>query len=350
MYSYLVKLKKTNFTGNSAFFMLKIGNIELDMPFFQAPLSGYTDAAMRQIARQYGAPLTFTGVMLAKNILNERAFRKGIFHPAAGESPVGVQMLGEDPAIMARAAKAFGSIGYDIIDINIACPAPKVLRRGRGGALLKEPGVAIEIISAVRDAVDCPVTIKIRTGFGSDDGTRENFHQICEHAANTNIDAIVVHGRTVKGYYRGKADWSIIADVKKRHPNITVIGSGDIFDAQTALDRLSMEGIDGVLIARGAIGNPWIFSDIRDMLNGKTPTPPSLREQGETILRHFELVSDMHNDYKGVRYFRKFAANYCHRHPQRKKAMLAIMACTSRKQMTETIRLWFKLDREGAYV
>ena len=192
---------------------MKIGNIKLDIPVFQAPLSGYTDIAMRTIAREHGAPLTFTGVMLAKNILNAKAMRKGIFHPAEGESPIGAQILGSDPVLMGKAAAVFASIGYDLIDINIACPAPKVLRRGRGGALLKDAETTIEIFKRVRDAVKCPVTMKLRTGFGSDDGTRENFWQICEEVSKGGVDALVVHGRTVKGYYRGKADWQIIRQV-----------------------------------------------------------------------------------------------------------------------------------------
>ena len=214
--------------------MLRIGNIELDMPVFQAPLSGYTDLAMRTIAREHGAPLTFTGVMLAKNVLNAKAMRKGIFNPGKDEYPIGAQILGGDPDIMGKAAGVFAGIGYDLIDINFACPAPKVLRRGRGGALLKDPDRAIEIFKRVRDAANCPVTIKLRIGFGTDDGTQDNFWRICEATCTGGVDALVIHGRTVKGYYRGKANWEIVRQVKKHWPTAVVIGSGDIFDAETS--------------------------------------------------------------------------------------------------------------------
>lgn len=322
--------------------MLKIGNINLDVPFYQASLSGYSDYPMRVLARQFGSPLTFTGVMLDKIALHEKAVRKLQFNPEADEHPVGAQILGANPKTMAAAAANFEKLGFDLIDLNFACPAPKVLRRRRGGFLLNRPDAAIEIYRRVRDAVKCPVTIKLRIGFGSDDGTRDNFWQICEQASSDGVDAIAIHGRTVNKKYRGAADWDIIKQVKQKFPQTTIIGSGDLFDAQTAVDRYKSSGIDGVIIARGAIGNPWIFRDIRAIIEGKpAPPEPDITEQGRVMLHHFNMILQRRRNIKGIRYFRKFTIRYCKRHPQRKKVQTALMAPENQEQVLAEIKKWY---------
>ncbi len=322
--------------------MLKIGNIDLDMPFFQASLSGYSDYPMRVLARQYGAPLTFTGVMLDKIALHPKAVRKLQFQPEADEHPVGAQILGADPKTMAAAAAGFERIGFDLIDLNFACPAPKVLRRDRGGFLLNKPDTAIEIFRRVREAVKCPVMIKLRIGFGSNDGTRDNFWKVCQQAASDGIDALAIHGRTVKAKYRGNADWDILKEVKQKFPQTTIIGSGDLFDAETILKRLTSGGIDGVVIARGAIGNPWIFRDVRALLEGKPlPEKPDITEQGRVMKRHFEMILQRRRAIKGVRYFRKFTIRYCRRHPQRKKVQMALMAAQNQNEVLAAIKQWY---------
>jgi len=186
--------------------MIRLGNIKLDVPFYQAPLSGYSEWPMRILARRYGAPLAFTGVLLDKTALHPKAIKKLLFHPADDEHPVGAQILGEDPdpATMARAAGVFEKIGFDMIDLNFACPAPKVLRRMRGGYHLKQPHVVIETIQRVREVVSCPTGVKLRVGFDGDEYSRENFRHICEHIHRLGIDMLTIHGRTVTGRYRGK--------------------------------------------------------------------------------------------------------------------------------------------------
>lgn len=308
--------------------MLKIGKINLDTPFFQAPLSGYTDRPMRVLARRFGSPLTFTGVLLDKISLHKGAIRKLLSNPGPDESPVGAQILGSTPETMAKAAVMFERYGFDLIDLNFACPAPKVLRRGRGGALLLDPDRAIEIFRRVRDVVSCPVTVKLRTCFKHNDGTIDNFWKICDGLAEYGIDAMVVHGRSVKQMYRNKADWDTPVKLKQKFPNIPIVGSGDIMTATDAYDRYRQTGLDGILIARGAIGNPWIFSDARAMFQGKpAPAAPTLIEQGNVMLDHLNMLLEIKEEAKAVRYFRKFASGYCKRHPQRKKTLLAMMAC-----------------------
>ncbi len=273
--------------------MLKLGDISLDVPFYQAPLSGYTDRAMRVLAHKYGAPLSYTGVMLAKIALHKKAFNRLYSRPGVDEGPVGAQILGGDPETMAEAAASFVNVGFDLIDLNFACPAPKVLRRLCGGYLQKDPETAIEIIKFVRNAVSCPVTIKLRAGFDKSRESMDKFWQICQGAVAEGINAIIIHGRSVKELYRNKGDWDIISEVKRQFPHATIIGSGDLMDAETIVERLKTSGLDGVIIARGAIGNPWIFNETRALWEGRSkPEKPSLTEQGEVYLKHYDLIAE----------------------------------------------------------
>ncbi len=323
--------------------MLNLGNINLDVPFYQAPLSGYTDRAMRVLAHKYGAPLTYTGVILAKIALHKKAFNRLYFQPRPDdEGQVGAQILGGDPETMAEAAAAFSNVGFDLIDLNFACPAPKVLRRLSGGYLQKDPETAIKIIRSVRNAVSCPVTIKLRAGFDKSQESMDKFWQICEGAVAEGIDALIVHGRSVKELYRDKGDWDIISEVKCRFPRATIIGSGDLMDAETIAERLKTSGLDGVIIARGAIGNPWIFNETRALWAGRPkPKRPDLTEQGEVYLKHYELIAESRPMLKSIRYFRKFSVGYCKHHPQRKMIQADLIAARSRDELYAAVKKWY---------
>ena len=324
--------------------MFTLGGLKLDMPFFQAPLSGYSDHAMRILARNYGSPLTFSPVMLDKISLHPKAAKKLIFHVYDNEHPVGAQILGSNPETMAKSAAAFESIGYDLIDLNFACPAPKVLRRGRGGFLLQKPHTVMEIYRWVRQTVKCPVLMKLRAGFDKSQAAQEDFWEICEQAATENIEALVIHARTVTQRYRGKADWQIISQLKQKFPNTKIIGSGDILTAETAIERLKKSNVDGILIARGAIGNPWIFSELRALWQGKPKPPePSIAEQGTVMLRHFEMICQTRPTRKAIPYFRKFLAGYCKRHPQRKIVQAKLMASRNKEQLLTKIKKWYDI-------
>lgn len=322
--------------------MLKLGNISLDVPFYQAPLSGYTDRAMRVLAHKYGAPLSYTGVILANIALHKKAFNRLYFQPRVDEGPVGAQILGGDPAIMAEAAASFVNVGFDLIDLNFACPAPKVIRRQCGGYLQKDPETAIKIIQYVRKAVSCPLTIKLRAGFDKSQESMDKFWQICQGAVTEGIDALVIHGRSVKELYRDKGDWEIISEVKRRFPRTTIIGSGDLMDARTIINRLKSSGIDGVIIARGAIGNPWIFNETRALWEGRPkPEKPDLTEQGEVYLKHYELIAETRPMLKSVRYFRKFSVGYCRHHPQRKMVQSDLIAARNRDELYAAVKEWY---------
>lgn len=318
--------------------MLRFGKIELDMPFIQAPLSGYTDHPMRVLARRFGCPLVFTGVMLDKISLHPKAIRQKKFHPFAEEHPIGAQILGSDPETMARSAAAFEQAGYDCIDLNFACPVPKVLRRERAGFLLRRPAVIRETFQRTREMVSCPVFMKIRIGFDSTEASREDFWTICENAAADGAEMLAIHGRTVEQKYRGHADWEAITEVKRAFPMLYIFGSGDIMTPETAVERARTSGVDGVIVARGAIGNPWIFQEIRALWEGRPkPPPPTLAEQKEVMLEHVEMILKLWPPKKAVPYFRKFTVGYCKRHPQRKKTMLAIMKARTAEQVIKTI-------------
>jgi tRNA-dihydrouridine synthase B len=322
--------------------MLKLGNINLDVPFYQAPLSGYTDRAMRVLARKFGAPLSYTGVMLAKIALHKKAFNRLYSKPGSDEGPVGAQILGSNPDIMAVSAKSFVNVGFDLIDLNFACPAPKVLRRQCGGYLQKEPETVIKIIQYVRKSVSCPLTIKLRAGFDNRQESLDQFWKICEGAVSEGVDALIIHGRSVKDLYRNNGNWKIISDVKRQFPQATIIGSGDIMDAKTVVERLNTTGLDGVIIARGAIGNPWIFKETRALWDGKPkPEGPSLVEQGEVYLKHYELIEEMRPMLKSIRYFRKFAVGYSKHHPQRKLVQADLIAARNKNDLLAAVKKWY---------
>ncbi len=322
---------------------LKLGTIALDVPFFQASLSGYTDYAMRRLARRFGCPFTFADMVLAKSAANPRVLLMPVFRPHPDEHPIGAQILGETPAVMAKAARDLASIGYDLIDLNFACPAPKVLRRGRGGALLNDPDAVIENLKAVQDAVTCPVLMKLRIGVNHSTQSLDNFWEIVTRAVEQRVDALIIHGRTVSQDYGGKADWEPLAAVKKRFPAVTVVGSGDIHDPSATADLMQRTGLDGFVVARGALGNPWIFRDLRAVWEGRPlPPPPDLTEQRFIMLEH---LHDMMYDYPerlAVTRFRKFLVGYTRRHPKRKQVLLMLLKAKTRAEVEAGIDVWYR--------
>jgi tRNA-dihydrouridine synthase B len=318
--------------------MLKIGNINLDIPFFQASLSGYSDYAMRAVSRDCGAPMTFAGVMLAKSVVHPKVFNNPSFKPGDDEHPIGAQLLGEDAEIMAKAAKVVFQAGFDLIDLNFACPAPKVIRRKRGGFLLNEPNKVIEIYNAVRQSVDCPVTLKLRTSF--DNQSYDNFWAISSRAAAGKVDALIVHPRSVCQRFTGSADWQFLSEVKKQFPRTIIFGSGDLFSVDTINNNIKNTGVDGAVIARGAIGNPWIFEQLR---KGDKFVAPTLEQQGRVISKHFSLVCELYGNKKAITHFRKFAIAYCKLHSLRKKAQRALFSAKTAEEFLAAVKQWYIL-------
>src|SRR5262245_47923716 len=251
---------------------LCLGRIEIDFPVVQAALSGYSDWPMRTLARQHGAGYSLCEVMLDEFLVALKARRKTrhYLHIGAEEHPVGGQLMGAEPEQFALGAARLVDAGFDVIDINFGCPVKKVLGRCRGGFHLSQPSVALEIVRRVRDAVPdlIPVTLKMRRGIDDTAESREKFYEIFDGAFAMGIAAVTVHGRTVLQRYIGPSRWEFLRELKAYAGNRVVLGSGDLFTAQSCLDMIRFTGVDGVTVARGAIGNPWIFQQARALAAG----------------------------------------------------------------------------------
>ena len=300
---------------------LGIGPIRLDFPAVQAALSGYSDAAMRLIARRHGAPYTLCEVLLDKFItqLKPRRRNRHFLHVADEEHPVGGQLMGADPTEFAPAALRLVESGFDVIDINFGCPVKKVLGRCRGGFHLSQPAIALEIVRRVRDAVPqhIPVTVKMRRGIDDTPESREKFFEIFDGAFAAGIAAATVHGRTVTQRYNGPSRWEFLRELKQYAGTRVILGSGDLFNAQACIDMLQYTGIDGLTIARGAIGNPWIFKQVRALAAGlPLPEPPTLHEQRDVIREHYRLAEELYGPERCLPDMRKFAIKYSQLHPQ----------------------------------
>ena len=328
--------EKTTMTG------LTIGHLRLNVPFFQTALSGYSDRAFRRINKEYGSPLTMPGVMLAKSVINPAVIRKGLIDYGDDEHIIGGQLMGEDPQVMAQAARIMEEHGYDFVDLNFACPVPKVLRRKRGGYLMSQPQNLLSIFRSVRDAVKCPVTMKIRIGFDHDEESKERFWLICEQSVSEGVDALMIHGRSVAQRFRGFADWNMLREVKEAYPKTTIVGSGNLFSAKAVVDRLRQSNLDAVLIARGCIGNPWIFREAAALLEGAEPfVPPTIGEQGEVMLKHFDEVAETYPAKTAIGIFRKFSVRYVRRHPERQKVQEDLLAAEDEAQFHTAIKKWY---------
>jgi nifR3 family TIM-barrel protein len=321
---------------------LKLGSLALNVPFFQASLSGYSDYAMRALARRFGCPFAMADMMLDKAATNPRVLRKACFRPGPDEHPVGAQIIGRTPATMAAAARDLVAAGYDVIDLNFACPVPKVLHRRRGGAMLEDPDGIIDIFKAVRDAVACPVLMKLRIGMDHGDRSLDYFWEIVTRSIEQGVDALVIHGRTVEERYRGKADWDLPTAVKSRFPGATIVGSGDIFDPAATVELMKKTGLDGFVVARGAVGNPWIYRDLRCVWEGRPiPPPPDLAEQRLVMLEHLDGIMQCYPPIKAICRFRKFIVRYVRRHPMRKSVLMSLVKLKSRTEIETAINVWY---------
>ena len=300
---------------------LAIGGVPLDAPVVQAALSGYSDRAMRVLARRHGAAYALGEVLLDQFVATAGTNRRNLARlaVAAEEHPVGAQLMGANPDDFPPAARRLVAEGYDVIDVNFGCPVKKVLGRCRGGFLLSQPATALEIVAKVRDAVPphVPVTLKMRRGLDDSAASRDNFFTIFDGAFARGVAAITVHGRTVQQRYVGPSDWEFLAAVKRHAGDRMVIGSGDLFSAPACVAMLERTGVDGVSVARGAIGNPWIFSQVRALLAGAPlPPPPSVFEQRAVLREHWALAVELHGEAVAGRSMRKFAIKYARVHPE----------------------------------
>lgn len=295
---------------------MKIGNVEIDNNLILAPMAGVTDLPFRLLCREQGAGLVCMEMISAKAIMYHNKNTEALMQIAPGESPVSLQLFGSDPDVIARAASEIEERPFDILDINMGCPVPKVAGNGEGSALMKDPGLVGRIVAEAVRAVQKPVTVKIRKGF---DDAHVNAVEIAKIAEANGAAAIAVHGRTREQYYSGKADWEIIRQVKEA-VSIPVIGNGDIDSPQSAKAMLEATGCDGLMVGRAARGNPWIFGRIRSYLEtGEDPGRPPLEEVREMMLRHTRMQLACKGDYTGIRQMRKHIAWYTAGYPNSAK-------------------------------
>ena len=286
---------------------MKIGNLELENNVFLAPMAGVTDLPFRILCKEMGCGLVYSEMVSAKGILYDNKNTTELLEVDPKERPVAVQLFGSDPEILGAMAKKIEPYPIDIIDVNMGCPAPKIVKNGEGSCLMKTPELVGKIVKSLVESQSKPVTIKFRKGFDDD---HINAVEIAKIAEANGASAVAVHGRTREQYYSGKADWDIIKQVKAA-VNIPVIGNGDVFSPEDAKNLLEHTGCDAIMVGRGAQGNPWIFKRILHYLNtGELLPEPTAEERVEKALRHSQMLIDYKGEYIGVREMRKHMAWY----------------------------------------
>jgi tRNA-dihydrouridine synthase B len=283
--------------------VLKIGNIELPFPVMLAPMAGVSDLPFRLISRSFGAPLAFTEMIDVRAISHRDKRTRKMLMSSPDDRPLGVQLLGADEKYLAGALDVLTEYDFDLLDFNAACPTPKVTRKGKGAALLKEPRKLGAILKVLVDYSKVPVTVKIRTGWDEDS---VNAREVALYAEDAGISALFIHGRTKAQGYNGTVDYKNIKEVKDAL-KIPVIASGDNLSLLLIKKMFNETGCDGVAIARGALGNPWIFREaIRFFQDGTLMTGFSMDERIATIIKHFDLVIEYNGEERGIGIFRKF--------------------------------------------
>ncbi|MEM6854232.1 MAG: tRNA-dihydrouridine synthase family protein [Planctomycetota bacterium] len=335
--------------------MLRLGGqIEIDAPFYQAGLAGYSDAAMRLVARKHGCPYCITEAMLDAFLI---AGGKGLKHAEIppGDHPICGQLMGSHPDDIAAGAKILVGLGYDVVDVNLACPVKKIKKKCRGGHLLSVPDEAIEILAAVKAAVPTgfPLTTKLRRAYDDTPEMKENFERVFEAALGLGYAGATVHCRTVQQKYVGPGKWSELKSLTDRYgeqarqQNFTIGGSGDIWQAEDIFRMLDQTGVDWVSVARGCIGNPWIFMQARALMAGRSAVAPTVHEQRGVLLEHFDLSVRCHGEAQASRMMRKFGIKFSRHHPEADAIKSAFIKVKSTDDWRAVLNDYYTHDGPG---
>ncbi|WP_428386396.1 tRNA dihydrouridine synthase [Mucisphaera sp.] len=338
--------------------MMRLSGLQIDAPFYQAGLAGYSDAAMRIVAREHGCPHCVTEAMLDHFLITggrglKAAELRDDDHPITG------QLMGSHPQDIAQGAKILVDLGYDAIDVNLACPVKKIKKKARGGHLLSDTDTAIDILKAVRQATPdtTPITVKLRRGSDDEPGSAERFYKIYEAAIENDYAGATVHGRTVEQKYLGPANWAFLADLTKRYPKpanrlgtFSLGGSGDIWNARDIFRMIEATAVDWVSVARGCIGNPWLFRQARALMNNdpeEANRPPTIHEQRAVLLRHFKLSLELHGEIPASKMMRKFGIKFSRHHPEADAIKQSFIAVSSLADWHAVLDRFYDTDGPG---
>lgn len=315
---------------------MKIGSVECGN-IILAPMAGITDMPFRALCREQGATFSYTEMISAKALYYKNKNTLPLLQVAKGERPIAVQLFGSEPELLAQEALKLEEGPYDVFDVNMGCPVPKVVNNGEGSALMRDPEKIGQIVSAMTKVLHKPVTIKIRKGFSAD---QINAVEVAKRAEDAGAAAIAIHGRTREEYYSGHADYDIIRQVKES-VSIPVMGSGDIYKGKDAKRMLDETGCDAVMIARGARGNPWIFREVAHFLETGEELPrPSVEEVKEMILRHARMLIDFCGENMAIRQMRKHAGYYVTGYPDASRIRREVNLCVTFPDLERTLTKW----------
>lgn len=323
---------------------MRIGPLEILHPFTLAALAGYSDLPMRRMARGFGAAYALSAVVLDRSVMHAGEWQERLLHVEPDDHPVGAQLMGDSPDDFVRAAELMAEAGYDVIDLNFACPASRILNRCHGGALLARPDLALEIIRRVAEHLGSrkPLTVKLRRGFDDSPAGERDFLAILDGAFDHGAAAVTIHPRTVVQRFSGRSDWALLARVKQRVGHRVVIGSGDLYTAAHCRRMISETGVDGVALARGAMGNPWLFRDCLALASGKPlPPPPSLAEQRQVVADHFAEAVRYYGYESAGRAMRKHVLKYSKLHPHPRAMRVDFVDVKTTEQYEAAFGRWY---------
>jgi nifR3 family TIM-barrel protein len=333
--------------------MPSIGPVRFSAPFCQAGLAGYSDRAMRAVARARGCPYALTEAMLDVIMLSGGHGLKKSIDIDDHDHPVAGQIMGSEPEQMAQAALIMAQHGYDEIDLNFACPVKKIKNRARGGHMLMDVPRAKAILKTVRDTVppDVPTTVSLRRAYNETSRAEEDFYEVFEACFASGYSAVRVHARTVEQKYLGPSRWPFLKKLKERYPDRTIFGSGDVFTAHDAVRMLRDTGVDVVWIARGAIGNPWIFNHARQLLENPESSiaPPTVHEQRDALREHFAVAMQIHGEQLAGRRMRKMGIKYSRFHPRAQEVKREFVDVHSLRDWTNVLDKWYATEAPGVW-